>query len=1262
MAQNEIVTKGTLKASKHNAGGANTRDVPVFGIVKDNIDPTRSGRLKVFLSDNPGAQDSNTSQNWVSVSYLATFFGKVQPSAGNNGNGEYISNPSSYGMWTSPPDIGTKVICIFVNGDPNYGFWIGSVPEPESLYMIPAIGASDHVIPNTGEGQSYGGAVRLPVTNFNTNNQTLSDNPNFLDSPRPIHSYSASIMMQQGIIRDPIRGPIGSSAQRESPSRVGWGVSTPGRPIYDGGFTDETLVQKVETADPQQLKVVARRGGHTIVMDDGDVVGKDQLVRIRTALGHQILMSDDGQTLMILHSNGQSYIELGKEGTVDIFSTNSFNVRTQGDINLHADRNVNIHAMENLNFKAKNINIDSEKKIQVRAGEDLIMSAIGKLTGLAGGPISWGSKGEVSMVGGGNAYLNGKKVNLNSGAPSNTPKAADAIPLVAQTDTLFDTQKGFLAAPGKLLTIASRAPAHAPWSAAGKGVDVKTSPDADANLPSKASPAASNVLDKAISTVSNPVAAATAASAPVVGAVSNAIDKNVTGAVLGAVATNAAAGPAAEATTVGSAVVDTVEGPVAAIGAYASTPTQLADAGIIKPGSDTLVNGLIKAGVSISNAMPSAVFSGVSGAGTVGELVQNVSAQTAGVTTNLQQAQTALTNIGAISGNEGPGVMAGLVTGAATVGADAVAGAMSLASGVAGTAAGAVNGAVGAVTGAASGLVNGALGAVTGAASGLVNGALGAVSGLAGQALSAIGSGLAAANIAASIGGLSGINDALSALTKVPTLSGLIDSTRGTAAACFSGIVNSIPTLTPNVPVNLTQLAQQAAVKNSVIGAQSSQTGTNLINGVVSTASSGVSALTSVASLALGSAVTAGTGNILGAVSNINNTVAGVAGSAILATNLTSMITNSSTPVVATVGGATAFTGLIASATSSATSLVNTSINSINTVTATGGVQAALSTGGIPLLTQTANVIQSGAATAATSAIASGVNAIPGALNTVNNVVNNATNAVVSTGLTSVNNLITNAASNALNGLPIPNISGALGSLSSLATAGLPAGVAAELTSKISSLSSSSGGLLSLPIVSFNTNSRDSITSQITSTLGNPKIPVPNLLGEVSQGAITKLDELKQKAKTLATSVANVSAVSTQLADTSNKLLDAPNNYLAGDPAIDNLNTQAKLIANDPIYNMDSTVINDHLNSGTASTTTSLVTGDMLTASTNFVNSTFSTVSDVTTANTESTTTTTTNTTVYSSASSVLELQANVQTNLANINNSISGIIGPTTI
>ena len=90
------------------------------------------------------------------------------------------ATPSSYGQWNAPPDKLTKVICIFVNGDPNYGFYIGSAPTPETLSMIPAIGSSEQVTLNEGEGQSYGGSTVLPVTNINTNNPDLADTVDFL--------------------------------------------------------------------------------------------------------------------------------------------------------------------------------------------------------------------------------------------------------------------------------------------------------------------------------------------------------------------------------------------------------------------------------------------------------------------------------------------------------------------------------------------------------------------------------------------------------------------------------------------------------------------------------------------------------------------------------------------------------------------------------------------------------------------------------------------------------------------------------------------------------------------------------------------------------------------------------------------------------------------------------------------------------------------------------------------------------------------------
>ena len=347
----------------------------------------------------------------------------------------------------------------------------------------PAIGSSDNIVANEGEAMGLAGATRLPVTSINTNNKAQADSTNYLDAPKPVHSYTASIMSQQGIIRDPIRGPISSSASREAVSRVGWGVATPGRPIMEGGYNDENLPENLSSKNNAQLAVTARRGGHSIVMDDGDIVGRDQLIRIRTALGHQIMMSDDGQTLMILHSNGQSYVELGKEGTVDIFSTNSFNVRTQGDINFHADQHINFHASENMNIQAKNLHINTEEDFKMRSGQALQLYSVGNFTvkSLAGAAIK--ADGQASLASSGPTFINGAKINLNTGKSSIQPPKVPIITLITQTDTLHDEQKGFIAAPGKLLTVTTRTPAHYPWSNAGQGVDVKTTLDAVKSLP-----------------------------------------------------------------------------------------------------------------------------------------------------------------------------------------------------------------------------------------------------------------------------------------------------------------------------------------------------------------------------------------------------------------------------------------------------------------------------------------------------------------------------------------------------------------------------------------------------------------------------------------------------------------------------------------------------------------------------------------------------------------------------------------------------------
>lgn len=1418
-----IKTTGSTKESQPGANGGNNKTVPLIGIVKDNIDPTRSGRIKVLLADKGIPTDSDSSGNWVSVSYLSNFFGMVKPTAGQTGLGDYVANPSSYGEWHAPPDIGTKVICIFVNGDPNYGFYIGCIPEADALQMVPAIGSSDNIVTNAGEANSYGGATRLPVTNINTNDKSVSDSNKYLDTARPVHSYTASIMSQQGIIRDPIRGPISSSASRETASRVGWGVSTPGRPIYEGGFDDSSLASNLEPAGgletATRLKVIARRGGHSFVMDDGDVIGRDQLIRIRTALGHQILMSDDGQTLMILHSNGQSYIELGKEGTIDMYSTNSVNIRTQGDLNLHADQNVNIHAMENLNLQGKNIQTNSEEDTKIRSGKDIKAFSIGNFLGKAGGAVALQAGGEASMVAGGIAYVNGSKVNLNSGGPGTAPQEVPVIPIIAQTDTLFDEEKGFIAAPAKLLTIATRAPAHAPWSNAGQGVDVKSTLNASDSLPAAPSPAVEQTTAAAATNATPPAIATAASVPPTIPSVSKAMGPGATNAAIAGVATTAAQGAAAAATTQGAAIVSAAgvttsvtssssttttangvttttnttssESATIAVGSFAMTPKQMEQAGVLKPGASTLINGIatqandpnlivVTANTAnirlpsstssiIEKAMPSSLFTAIPGAENLTSFVKDTSAQAQGMATTMQKAQTVLTNSGVLTGNESAGTTAGLVTAAATVGPKETLAAISQVTGKASSTLTSVSGAVSGLVGSGAGQ---ALNQVAGALN-TANKIAGAVGG-ATDALKAIGAGTAAAGLADKLGGLGGLSSALNAM-KIAAgpagLTGIQDAAKGIATTAFNSIKDSFKAFKPGVPQNLTAIAKEAAAKAQAEAGQLSQLSATLTSaskglteglsnvgkaaGQLSNALGGVTGALSGASDALKNVggslstladnaknisktvntATASVTGALGAVSSltgsvksatsslssitssIQNTAAGVSGAASAVDGSLGQLTNK---ISGSVGSFSNTLGSISTAATSITSTANKITGAIDDIGSLAGAGPALNSGGTKALSTAASTVAKGAAAAMSSQVASGVSNLAGGIKSVSSVLDKAAGAVNSIpGASSLTGLIKDAQTSVMSGLQsaeklADNIGGQLDNLTALVSKGLPAGAAAELASSVSALSAGGAAAIKLPAIGFNTTDRGSITSQIKSVLGNPKIPIPNLVGEITQ-------DVKDQAQKLLDVGKKYQQLQDKLAEFDKKVFeklkaynDAELNLPAGDPAIEKALAEFDKATTDPEYIklLDQIINLDQINnvagdlfasagetaSGIANAASSLTSGlseltgslsgavgsvtgglssinNSLTSLTKAASSVSSSVSSINTtikSVTNSVSTVTSSATqvtgtaktalssVVGSGSTAIEgIQTQINTSKAELNNTIAGIIGP---
>jgi len=1101
MATNRTFTQGVRAAAKPGAGKEATYPVPVLAVVKANVDPIRAGRIWVFIS-NSNALDPDDSKNWVAVRFLSPFFGSTRSDSPDEGYGNFKGNPSSYGMWNSPPDIGTTVVCLFVNGDPNYGFYIGALPEPENLHMVPAIAASDKIIANGGEAQSYGGATRLPVTNMNINDKAKADSPNFINESKPIHSYQAAIMNRQGLLRDPVRGPISSSAQRESPSRVGWGVSTPGRPIYQGGYDDVSIADALKNESPDKLRVVARRGGHTFVMDDGDVAGRDQLIRIRSADGHQILMSDDGQTLMIIHKNGQSYVELGKEGTVDIYSTNSVNIRTHGDLNFHADRNVNIHAAKDFNLFADNINLQSVKAYNQLVGTDYLNSTYGIHTTQVKGAYAVESGGQASMAASAEAFVNGSKVNLNSGSCSTKAKSVNVLPLTKHTDTLHDPQKGFIAAPLKLISVTSRAPAHTPWSAAGMGVDVKVNLGADANLPAAPPDALQATNETASTSLSNPLAPATAASQPDVGAVSKAIDKGATNAVLGSVATAASAGPLAAAQTAGVAVANVGGKVQAAVGQYAMSPTQMASTGVMKPGSGSIASALIASGAKPSAAMAQNLFTGTPGAQNLQSFANNVKAQGAAVVAGLSQAQSALTSAGVMTGKEASSQVAGLVQSGFSQG---------------------ISTTVNAVAGVA-GQIEGKLNNLGAAANG---------------AFKNIAQGNFAAGLADELNGVMGsLASSVGAMAQSPDIGAAIDSTRGAAAAAFGAIAASLTPFVPGVPQNLTAIAKEAALKTAAQGAgnavQDFQNAAQKVLGAkqpgfASGLAQAAGALASVApnskAGALLGALSGGASSVagnLGAAAGLKSAVTGAVQGAISGAvnkTLTNSLGKTGAAIAQITGVSNAISGVANQAVSGLTNALTSPSSAVKNAfsSATAGAVGQITqtaqnfanptslvnsvTGGANDLKNAAVAAASGGLSNFGASIASGVNKLPGGQAAIGQVVDNAANKLLNklpTGAKELGDLAKNQFTAALNS--VPPTPPALDDLTALISTGLPPAAAAQLQASIAA--AGGGGVVPIkaPTLAFNTLD-GAIDSALDSLLGDPAIPKPNF-GSLSKALV----------------------------------------------------------------------------------------------------------------------------------------------------------------
>ncbi len=340
---------------------------PFLAKVVSHLDPSYMGSLEVQLLHESGNDEDREGQLRV-VKHLNPFYGTTSLEFVGESPDTHDETQKAYGMWFVPPDIGTIVACIFINGDTRKGYWFGCVQDEDMDFSVPGYAATEYAVDDSRKTDKE--KQRVPVSEYNKiiHPEVQSDTTKKLKPEHPI----AKALEDQGLLKDDIRGITTSSGRREVPSMV-FGISTPG-PTDKSGKQGKVGKHEHKVA----AAFVSRLGGSSFVMDDGDdkwerktkptdgppeyasvEAGEtalrdrphNELIRLRTRTGHQILLHNSEDLIYIGNSRGTAWIELTSDGKIDIFADDSISVRTKQDFNFYCDRDFNLEVGRNFNVK-----------------------------------------------------------------------------------------------------------------------------------------------------------------------------------------------------------------------------------------------------------------------------------------------------------------------------------------------------------------------------------------------------------------------------------------------------------------------------------------------------------------------------------------------------------------------------------------------------------------------------------------------------------------------------------------------------------------------------------------------------------------------------------------------------------------------------------------------------------------------------------------------------------------------------------------------
>ena len=331
-----------------------------------------------------------TTDQPVTVSKL-TPHGSFKPAtAGGDDPGSFEDSQTASAMVTPTPQIGTKGIIIRANDRATSGYWLGSIFEPGVGQTFPDFGSTDQVTGEQSDLDDLASPIGAPAAELN---RTAYDGRVPSErARRAVHPF-ARVLQRQGLLVDTVRGQTTSNYLRDRDTRM-IGFNTPGGIGESQDFVEAPARGGGTQPNARRL---TRLGGHTFTMDDGDDAGRNNLVRIRSSKGAQILFHDTAELVYIGNQNGTAWIEMTADGKIDMYAKDSVSIHSEADFNFRADRDINFEAGRSMNLKGVgSVKINTDE-LRLIANVDGIIDIRGPLD-----------------ISGANTRFTGNEVSLNA--------------------------------------------------------------------------------------------------------------------------------------------------------------------------------------------------------------------------------------------------------------------------------------------------------------------------------------------------------------------------------------------------------------------------------------------------------------------------------------------------------------------------------------------------------------------------------------------------------------------------------------------------------------------------------------------------------------------------------------------------------------------------------------------------------------------------------------------------------------------------------